>query len=1009
MRKTVPKKLSVESTIKCIRSLFFILAFLPLFSQEDAFASSVAPTAQTVSGQVLDADGNQPLPGVSIQLKGTVIGANTDANGRYSIEATGSDAVLVFSFVGYVTQEIQVGNRTELNVTLAADSKALEEVVVIGYGTVKKKDATGAVTAIAAKDFQQGVITSPEQLMQGRAPGVQITQSSGEPGGPINVRIRGTSSVYGGNNPLFVIDGVPLSGDNTSSGSDTYGVGRQSAKNPLNFLNPDDIASMDILKDASATAIYGSRGANGVVFITTKKGKGKGSLDYGFSMGTSTITKKYDLLNAKEFAAANPAQDLGSDTDWQKELFRTAYTQQHNLSYGGGDATGNYRFSLGYMDQNGIVKNSGIKRYSVGFSGTKKFINNRLTLGSSVNLANTKDSGVPISETAGYEGDLLSSTLKSNPTMPVFVTNSAGERIYNQVALNEPNPAAFLNYSRDNTNTLRALGNVNAELEIISGLKFKTVLGFDQSLSARKMASSRDLRVNNVFEIGRAYFNDVETNNSLWENYFTYDKELKNTTLNFLLGYSYQSFETATKNSTASGFRTADLDLMINNSASATTSLVQNTSSIKDELQSYFGRANVSFKNKYLLTGTLRIDGSSKFGDNNKYGIFPSFAGKWKIIEEDFMQEGAFSDLALRVGYGVTGNQAIPHNVYQRRDRYGNWNINGVGTGIEGGGLNAVAFENRDLKWETTKSWNIGVDFGLIGNRLSGSVEVYQKNTKDLLFQIFSPQPAPNQFGWQNLNTNIENKGVELALNYLAVEKNDFSWDINFNVAYNHNLVKDLLGDYNTGQINGQGLSGAFSQRISAGQPLFAFYLREFAGFNEDGNSIYPNGNVQQFLGGKSPLPKVTGGLTNNFKYKNFDLNIFFNGVFGNYIYSNTANAFFTGGSLANGRNVTRDVVGNGEGRFNAPDVSTRFLEKGDFVRLQNATLSYRVPIKANNVISGLRLSLTGQNLFTFTKYSGQDPEVSTNKQMNNIPSFGIDFSSYPRARTWTFGANFSF
>lgn len=298
MRKIVPKKLSVESTIKCIRSLYFVLALVPLFSLHPTFASSVTMNVQTVSGRVLDSDGNQPLPGVSIQLKGTTTGATTDAEGRYSIEAPNSDAVLVFSFVGYVSQEIKVGNSTQLNVTLVTDSKALEEVVVIGYGTVKKKDATGAVTAIAAKDFQQGVITSPEQLMQGRAPGVQITQSSGEPGGPINVRIRGTSSVYGGNNPLFVVDGVPLSGDNTSSGSDTYGVGRQSAKNPLNFLNPDDIASMDILKDASATAIYGSRGANGVVLITTKRGKGKGSLDYGFSMGTSAITKRYDLLNA---------------------------------------------------------------------------------------------------------------------------------------------------------------------------------------------------------------------------------------------------------------------------------------------------------------------------------------------------------------------------------------------------------------------------------------------------------------------------------------------------------------------------------------------------------------------------------------------------------------------------------------------------------------------------------------------------------------------------------------
>jgi TonB-dependent starch-binding outer membrane protein SusC len=959
-----------------------------------------------VSGKVTDAK-TGGIPGVTITVKGTTKGTNTDVEGNYQISVPGN-ATLTFSAIGYETKDVAVGSKSVIDVVLSEDIKALEEVVVVGYGTVKKKDATGAVSALGSKDFQKGIVTSPEQLMQGRVAGVQISQSSGEPGGGINVRIRGTTSVRGGNNPLFVIDGVPLSGDDVSGGGDAAGVGRQAAKNPLNFLNPDDIASMDILKDASATAIYGSRGANGVVLITTKRGKGKGTLDYGYSLGVSNITKKYDLLSAEEYVAAG-GQNAGGSTDWQKELLRTAFTNQHNLSYGGGDATGNYRFSLGYLNQNGIIEKSGIKRYSIGFAGTKKFIQDRLTIGSNINLANTQDKGVPISENSGFTGDLLGGMIKTNPTNPIMKDGK-----YYQPGQTEPNPLAFLNMSRDNTNTLRALGNINAELEIVKGLKFKTVLGFDQSFSSRKSAYSRDLIIEGNAGKGRAYVRDIESNNRLWENYFTYDKEFGAVTLNALAGYSYQSFERSTKNVAAYNFQTSDLDLMINNLASVVSgkdgTLIQNSGSTKDELQSYFGRVNLGFSSKYLFTGTLRVDGSTKFGGNNKYGYFPSGAFKWKLIEEEFAPKEAFDDLALRVGYGITGNQEIPHNLYDQRKRYGDWSFNTSGD-INGGGLNDVSFRNPDLKWETTKALNVGLDFAILKSRLSGSIDFYEKHTSDLLFKIVAAQPAPNAFTWDNLDTDILNRGVELSLNAAVVDQKDFSWEVLFNVAYNKNLVKNLKGTYDTGEINGQGLSGAFAQRIAEGQPLFAFFVRDFVGYDDDGiNIVPPSGDVQKFQNGKSPLPKVTGGLTNNLRYKNFDLSLFFNGVFGNYIYSNTANAFFTAGSFQGGRNVTKDVIGNGESGSNNPDVSTRFLEKGDFVRLQNLTLGYRLPaISGNKIFSSLRLYVTGQNLLLFTNYSGQDPEVSTNKSLNDIPSFGIDYTAYPRARTWTIGANISF
>ncbi len=959
-----------------------------------------------ITGTVKGADGTG-LPGVTVQVKGTNKGTQTEVTGEYKISAA-PNSTLVFSFVGMNTEEIQIGDKTVVNVTMSDDTKALQEVVVVGYGTVKKKDATGAVNAIGTKDFQKGVVVSPEQLMQGRVAGVQITQSSGEPGGGINVRIRGTSSVFGGNNPLFVIDGVPLAGDNTSSDASASGVGRQPAKNPLNFLNPDEIASIDILKDASATAIYGSRGANGVVLITTKKGKGKGTLEYGYSLGMSNITKRYDLLSASEFRAAG-GQDQGGNTDWQNELFRTGYTNQHNLAYGGGDASGNYRFTLGFLNQQGIIKESDIKRYSIGFNGSKKFIQDRLTISSNINIANNQDANVPVSENIGFTGDLLGNILKANPTRAIY--NSDGT--FTQPGVTEPNPLAFIVLSQDNTNSLRALGNINAELQIYKDLKFKTVVGFDKSFSSRKAAYSRDLVIEGNGGIGRAYVGDIETDNKLWENYFTYDKEINGISINGLLGYSYQSFSRSTKNISAANFRTSDLNLMLNNLASANagkfgSNVINNSSSETDELQSYFGRVNVGIKDKYLLTATLRADGSTKFGGNNKYGYFPSFAAKWKIMNESFAPKTLFDDLALRVGYGLTGNQSIPHNLYDRRDRYSGWGINQGADNIEGGGLNAVAFNNPNLKWETTSSINIGLDFAILKNRISGTIDFYQKNTRDLLFYVVSAQPAPTPFTWKNLDTDIENRGVEISLTGAVVDQKDFGWEVLLNAGFNKNLVKNLNGVFDTGEINGQGLTGAFAQRIAAGQPLFAYFLREFGGYDENGNSLYPNGDFQQFLNGKSPLPTATGGLTNNFRYKNFDLSLFFNGVFGNYLYSNTENAFFTKGSFANGRNVTKDVVSSKEGPLNAPDVSTRFLQKGDFVRLQNLNLSYRFPLQSKT-ISNLRVFLTGQNLMTFTKYTGQDPEVSTNKSINGIPSFGIDYTAYPRARTWTIGANISF
>jgi TonB-dependent starch-binding outer membrane protein SusC len=983
------------------------LAVVMVLGAMSAFAQ------QSVSGKITSDDDGSGIPGVNILEKGTTNGTVSDADGNYRINV-GANATLVFSFVGYVSQEVAVGSQSSVNVTMKSDVTSLSEVVVVGYGSQEKRDVTGATISLKSTDFNGGVISSPEQLIQGRAAGVQITSASGEPGAGVNIRIRGTSSVRSGNNPLFVVDGVPLSGDDVSPATNGTPFGDSPAKNPLNFINPNDIASIDVLKDASATAIYGSRGANGVVLITTKSGKaGKPILEYNYNVGFSTITKKYDLLGPSEFldaytkfngAASAATLNKGSSTDWQNQVLRTAITQSHNFAYGAADKSGDYRFSFGTMSQEGIIKKSDLNRYTARFNGSKKFINDKLKIATQMTLSSTKDGNVPISNNGGFEGDLFGTAIKSNPTAPVF--NPDGT-LY-QPSNVEPNPVAYLELTKSYTNTLRALGNISAELQLAKGLSFKTVVGFDNSFSSRKTALSSDLNATTggIFGVGRLYLNDIQVENKLWENYFTYDtkigSELK---LTALLGYSYQSFGYSTTAFQFANFQTNDLDIMINNYSAAKTSVGTNSTNRTDELQSYYGRANFSYKDKYLLTATLRTDGSTRFGGNNKYGYFPSAAFKWRLSDEAFVPE-AISDLSFRVGYGITGNQEIPHNLYQERQRYNDYGIDGGGN-INNGQINTVAFPNPNLKWESTSQFNIGIDYGVLGNRLRGSIDYYNKDTKDLLIQVTSAQPAVQPFVWKNLNADVINKGIEFTLEADPIQNSDFKWTVVANAAFNTNTVENFGGLINTGGINGQGLSGAFAERIAGGQPLFAYFLRDFGGYDANGITIYNGGDVQKFIG-KSPLPKTTVGLTNNIRYKAFDLSLFFSGQFGQYVYSNTANAYFTAGSLANGRNVTKDVVGNGEASLNAPDVSTRFLYDASFIRLQNLSVGYNVKTSLS-FISSLRVTLTGQNLFTITQYPGQDPEVNTNKALNGVPSAGIDYGAYPRARTFTLGISATF
>lgn len=997
-------------------------------------AFSVSAQNVTVNGKVTSADDQSGIPGVNIVEKGSSNGTVSDADGKYSLSVP-ANAVLVFTFVGFATQEIVVGGRTTVDVALEADVTALSEVVVIGYGQVEAKDVTGTLVSLKSENFNQGLISSPEQLMQGRVAGVQITSNSGEPGAINTIRVRGTSSILGGNQPLYVVDGVPISNDDIGNGS-AGGAGNTPARNPLNFLNSSDIASMDILKDASATAIYGSRGANGVIIITTKKGRsGAPKLDFSVQGSLSTISKKYELLDRTAFLAAydkyNGAGsaavlDKGGNTDWQDAVLRQAFSTQYNLSYGGGDKSSSYMFSAGYLNQQGIVEKSALKRFSLRFNGDKKFLKDKLTISTSFTVADTHDDQVPITVNSGFEGDLWGNALKQAPSNPIYSdTDPSG---YFQLANTEPNPVAMLNLSKLYTNSLRSLGSVSGEYEIIKGLKFKTLYGFDYTISEQRMAYSRLLNVTGIYNVGRAYIRDNRQVNNLWENYFTYEKKFGTINFTGLLGYSYQDFNIQTIGFEASRFRTNSVDDMLNNIASSDQSklggvVATNSSNTTDELQSYFGRFTVGLGDKYILTATVRADGSTRFGPNNKYGVFPSGAFKWRLGEETFVPD-AFTDLNMRVSYGVTGNQAFGHNLYTRRFRYGglpntDWTINTAADNTDRGGLGQVAFENPDLKWESTAQFNVGFDFGFFNNRLRGTVDYYNKKTSDLLTLVWAAQPAPNPFWYLNLPANIINKGFEFALSVDAVDGNDLKWNIAYNMAYNHNELKNLgVTFYNAGEINGQGLSGAFCQRIADGQPLYAFFVREFVQYDAEGIALYRNldGTLQrsgdQKFVGKSPLPKWNLGFTNTLNYKNFDLTIFFSGQLGQYVYSNTANAFFSAGSLANGRNTTRDIPTTTEDKLNAPDVSDRFLYNASFVRLQNVTLGYN--LRTKGVFQNLRIYINGSNLAVFTDYPFQDPEVSVPKPvtLGNQPPVavaGIDYTTYPRARTFALGINATF
>jgi iron complex outermembrane receptor protein len=986
--------------------------------------------AQTVSGTVTGDDG--PLPGVNVIVKGTSNGTATDFDGNYSIDIASADAILEFSFIGFSTQEITVNGQTVINVELLPDAQALDEVIVsIGYGSIRKKDATGAVETLKPDDFNQGVTSSPQQLLQGRVAGVNVTSASGEPGGATSIRIRGATSIRAGNNPLVVVDGVPLDGRNTSPGSGGVGFGSSQATNPLDFINPDDIASIDVLKDASATAIYGSRGSNGVIMITTKRGRvGKTEVTLSAYGGVSNAANTPDILDGPSYAAALVSEggatgnDFGENVDAMDAILRTGITQNYALGFSGGNERDVYRVSFGYLDQEGVVENTGLQKYTANFNNTFKMMDDKIKIDTKILYNFNHNDRAQITDDAGHAGNLIGSALMWNPTQALRNADGSIRQGYDgsydngQPALTL-NPLALLEYNNDYIETSRIVGSIAASYEIIDGLTYKFMFGVDRSESTRRASQSRFLDVNGVrlepssgLNGGNASVNQIYLFSKLFEHTLEYQTDINDDIdLNAIVGYAYQ--ELSSRGDNAFG---ENIDIDPGSAEDFLGGFSERTiSSYKDpsvELQSFFGRVNMSFYDKILFTATLRADGSSKFGENNKYGYFPAFAAAWRIGDEDFSGD-FFDDLKLRAGWGQTGNQEFPAGAAQERFAIG-FDANGNTTAT------LVNVANPDLKWETTTTFNFGIDFGLLNNRLWGSIDYFNKNTEDLLFQQDVIQPAPATKFWVNLDGQNVNSGVEITLNGRVIQQEDWDFDLSANVSFLNNELKDFPFDddaFQTGNIDGPGLSNPRSQRLADGQPINVYKLAVFRGFDGTGNPVYDDGNggltqdanlYKTFVG--DPNPDVLVGFNAYLRWRNLNLKANFNGQYGAMIYNNTANATFIKSNLNASRNIAPSSVGNGETVSVVNAISTRFLESGDFLRLSDLTLSYNFERDMlPEQISGIRLYATGQNVFIITDYTGFDPEVNQNKAADGIPSYGIEYQPYPRSRTFSFGVNFTF
>ena len=1023
-------------------SILLLLACSPtlLWGNTNSFTENFEGdnNVMTVTGMVTSFESGEALIGVSVLVKGTSSGTVTDIDGKFSVEAD-KDATLVISYTGFKTLEVPVNGQTNLAIQMSNDIELLDQVVVVGYGSRRKSDVTGAVSSVKTEELTAFPVLDAAQALQGRAAGVVVqSNNGGEPGAPINIKIRGNTSISANSSPLIVVDGF---------------VG-------ATLPQPNDIASMEILKDASATAIYGSRGSNGVVLVTTKKGRtGKLVVELNSVYGFANTANELDLLNADEFAAyqnqirdnqGNPEPYVQgpANTNWQDVIYDSGHTQNHQLSFSGGSEKVNFYASGNYFNQDGVVINSGFERATF-LTNIDAQVSDKIQIGLNLFGSRSTKDGVTTqsdgSVTVGND-DVISLAARFAPDKAIrnedgtFTTNDAiGDEL--------DNPFAVATERDDETVTDRFRANVFASFEIIENLTFKTTFGISTRNEDRGIYQPSTLKVTASAVGGRARVTSAARTTVISENYLTYQKEVGKGNLTLLAGYSYQQDDTKAFGAAGTGFLSDQFSYFALGTA---TGLLQPASSFSEvEIQSQFGRVNYDFDDKYLITATLRRDGASNFAANNKYALFPSAALGWKIHNEDFLKGNEnITSLKLRVSYGATGNPSI--SPYQSLSRFGSLYASRNGQTVFA--ITPDQPANPDLKWETSYQTNVGIDLGIINNRVNVSLDYYNIDTKDL---ILGNNGIPEYFGFQNdeILTNlgeINNRGFEVSLNTRNIVKGDFRWNTDFNISFNKNEVKALINDDDLfGNAAPSYFSVDRSYVLRVGEEVGLFYGFDYAGVYQGGD--FPAGTAT-FEGGVAgdplffdiadedgmtdgeitaddrttignPNPDFTYGITNSFTYKDFDLNIFFQGSQGGEIFnmtevqlnngdSNTTRDYFENAWTTSNTDTDQPRVGNNSNR----EISSRFVEDGSYLRLKNISLGYNLTSSVVDKIGlgAVRLAVSAQNLLTFTNYSGLDPEVNffgdagdNNTSSNTVQ--GFDFGNYPTVKTVTFSLNVKF
>jgi iron complex outermembrane receptor protein len=1004
----------------------------------------------TITGRVVDSTTSAPLSNAIVSVEGTARRAMSRDDGTFTVTdvPTGTQRVRVRR-IGYAETARQItvsSGATNVEFSLAPQAAALGEIVVTGYGTQRREAVSGSVSTIDAEAANVGVIANANQMMQGRVAGVHMTTNNGEPGAGAQIRVRGGTSISASNAPLYVVDGVPLQdADVVARAPSVGGIDAALGRSPLNTINPNDIESITVLKDASATAIYGSRGANGVILIETKRGArgGTSQMEYDVYVAGSQAANTLDYLTGSQYRQFiqqqinsttgatqtawqdRLAQQGNFDTDWEDAVLRNGMATNHNLSFFGGSATTQYRASLNYFDQKGVVIANGLQRYQGRLNAQHEAFSGRLQLGLNLTASRVFNDYLAFENGGGFEGGVFTNVAIMNPTRPVIDPATGTYYEIGPGAQSVRNPVAMAEQIQDEAPENRVLGNLTGAISLMPTLTSRTTLGIDFTDAVRRTyfprASAVGAQFNGLARQAQRTLQNVNFQQTLtWAPTFGTDHDVE-----LLGGYEYSEFDNSGFEAIMQGFIT-DIFLWNNLAAGTQANSPAPLSYVEEsQLASFFSRANYGFKDRYFLTGVIRYDGSSRLAEGNQWSVFPALSASWRISEEAFMASRpmGISTLAIRAGWGLQGNQAVRPYATQLLLRASNGARYPFGSSIATG-LVAAQVANPNLKWETSEQVNIGLDYGVAADRFTGVIDFYQKTTRDLLLDVAVPPPAVVNTRLENIGS-IRNRGVEFTVNTPLLDRGDRTLNLELVGSVERNEVLSLGPDREfiiTGAVNGQGQSGRSAQRIMVGEPLGTFWGPTFTRVVNGaqmfrcnrtdpdcvaGETTTPTGSDESIIGNANP--DFSLGLSNNGRWSNVDFSWLWRAEFGRDVFNNTALVYRSKTNVNQNRNFLVDALSDPDAVGEPAKFSSRWIEDGSFVRLQNMTVGYRFTMPARMGFAAgrsTRVYLSGDNLLLFTGYSGYDPEVFVDR---GLASRGIDYVAYPRARTFTLGANVQF